>query len=256
MQRTPAPAFLALALGFLPVAVSRAAISVTDFTAENHSASIPGSWVAASNTAIQLLNSNPTVFYSPDGALHRAYEGTVGVSTSTDDDFIGFVVGFTPGALASAVTAQYVLIDWKQATQSLDGYNAPRGLALSLVTGRPANASQGFWGHQGDVQEIARGATLGATGWQDLATYTFRLEYTPGNLLFHVNNVLQFDLSAQDIGGASFTLPNGRFGFYAMSQEQVSFTLTSVEAIPEPSASLLVLLGFACCAAGHRSRAS
>ena len=233
-----------LASAFFPLLAQKAtaAVSLAGFAADNYNPSNPGAWSIASDTALQLANSDPTILFSPGNSLNNSYEGTMTVNTSTDDDFIGLVLGYTPGSLSTPGTSQYILIDWKQATQAGPGpspVNGPRGLALSVVTGRPADAFSDLWGHTGTVAEIARGATLGSTGWAGNTTYTFRVDYTPTNILFYVNDVLQFDVDATDLPGAPSSLPQGRFGFYAVSQEFTQFTLTSIEPIPEPSALLL-----------------
>jgi hypothetical protein len=151
----------------------------------------------------------------------------------SDDDYIGFALGYSPGDATNA-NADWILIDWKRATQFFD-YSVANsttpdsectpgglgliGLALSRVSGTP-NRDE-LWQHTtytgactaatSGVNEIARGATLGSTGWVLETTYIFRIEYSTKHLKVWVDNVLQFDLTGD--------FPVGRLGVYQFSQE-------------------------------------
>lgn len=214
-----------------------------------------GTWnlQPGNNAVVQTVNGTPTVFYSDYSAFGNRLSGTVRVGTSGDDDFIGFVVGFTPGDLTDG-TSNFLLIDWKQGTQGGFGCTGDRGVAVSKVSaGLGDNA--GAWCHEGfGVTELARGATLGATGWADNTTYTFDLEYTATNLKVYVDGVLQ-----TDINGA-FT--DGRFGFYNYSQAQVTYAgitndvLPIPGAIPEPATWAMIIGGFGIVGGALRRRAA
>lgn len=202
-----------------------------------------GTWNVqpGNNSVIQTVNGNPTVFYSDFNSFGNQLSGTIRVNTTSDDDFIGFVVGFNPGDLTSA-TSNFLLIDWKQGTQRSFGCSANAGLAVSSVSlGLGNNA--GAWCHQGfGVTELARGATLGNIGWADNTLYKFDIEYTPTNMKVFVDSVLQFDLNG------SFS--DGRFGFYNYSQASVEYAgittrvLPPAGAVPEPTTWAMMLLGF------------
>lgn len=205
---------------------------------------VGGTWNVAAdkNSVTQTVNGAPTVFYSDFNAIGRSLSGTIRVNTTSDDDFIGLVVGFNPGELSSA--GDFLLIDWKQLNQSFHGF-APAGLALSRVTNGLAD-NAGAWSHSPSfgVTELARGATLGATGWADNTTYTFDVEYTASNVKVWVNDVLQFN-----VDGA---FGDGRFGFYNYSQQNVTYAGIQDDvlpppptgAIPEPSTWAMMILGF------------
>lgn len=218
---------------------------LTGFTQEDWSVSPPGSWTISEDVAYEEVGAHePTVYYSPYDSLGTRFTGTFGVGQNLDDDFIGFVVGFTPGSLANDSANSYLLIDWKRATQAIgDGYTAALGLAISHVSGRPDDAFQGFWGHEGDVQELSRGMTLGSSGWVTGTSYNYVLDYTTDSISFSVNDVLQFTLSAEDLPGSPSSLSEGRFGFYACSQDDANFSISEVVAIPEPATALLLVFG-------------
>jgi hypothetical protein len=205
----------------------------------------------------QTINGQPTIFYSDFTAQGTSVSGTIRVGTLDDDDYIGFVLGFNPGD-SLAATANYLLVDWKQTSQDFDfgapssspGGNAPAGLAVSRVFGIP-DADE-FWQHDNlagtpagsGLTELARGATLGNTGWVENTDYNFTFNFGPANLQVFVNSVLQID-----INGA---FSDGRIGFYNFSQESVNYSAFTVDPGPfDPNGSVpdsgssLILLGLA-----------
>lgn len=200
-----------------------------------------GNWVRApgNNAVTQTQNVNPGVYYSDFDSIGRSLSGTVRVNVTGDNDFIGFVVGFRPGDMTSA--SDFLLIDWKQGNQSSFGCLGEAGIAVSRVTTGLAG-NRGAWCHDSDgVTELTRGLTLGATGWVDLTTYTFDLEYTATNLKVFVNSTLEVDLNG--------TFSDGRFGFYNYSQANVTYAgisdaILPPTAVPEPSTWAMMILGF------------
>ena len=165
----------------------------------------------------QTVNtSTPTIGLFDADAMAATYTIDIRVNETNDDDFIGFVLGFSPGE-ASSASADYLLVDWKQANQNSNGANGQRGLAISRVTGIPNPVTNSFWGHTGAVAEFARASTLGNTGWADNTTYRFVITYTATSLVISVNGIQQFSLTG--------TFPAGEIGFYGLSQPQVRYEL-------------------------------
>ena len=172
---------------------------------------------ADSLTVTQTLNAEAAVYVStlPVSGVSMTFELTV--STSEDDDFIGWVIGYEAGESTSA-TADWLLFDWKQNTQTWDGYYTQEGLALSRVQG-PILTSYDLWSHQNDVVEIARAATLGSTGWVDYQTYVIDVDYSINGFDIWVDGVLEFQERGQ--------FPLGTFSFYNFSQRAIQYELTS-----------------------------
>lgn len=228
-----------VALTAISVPAFAAVVDLSTWTQEG-----TGTWnlQPGNNAVLQTTNGNPTTFYSDYSAFGNRLSGTIRVGTTSDNDFIGFVVGFTPGDLTDG-SSNFLLIDWKQGTQGSFGCNANVGLAVSQATTGLAN-NAGAWCHQGaGVTELQRGATLGSTGWVDNTTYTFDLEYTANNLKVFVDGGLQIDING------AFT--DGRFGFYNYSQAQVTYagitndTLPPMNgAVPEPATWAMMIGGF------------
>lgn len=203
-----------------------------------------GNWTIAAdnNSVFQSQNSDPGVFYDATASQGQQLSGEITVETNFDDDLVGFVLGYQSGDLTAAST-DYILIDWKQTTQPFysacdDSIDGLVGLSISRVTGdlNPQDA----WCHNGDVQELQRGATLGSTGWNDNQTYTFDLIFQANNIQVFVDGNKEIDING--------TFANGGFGFYNYSQSNVRYAgLTQVAAptppvaaVPLPAGALLM----------------
>lgn len=198
---------------------------------------LPPNWqVQADPTVVlQTRNSGPGLFCSDFDAIGVALEGAIQVTTSLDDDFIGFALGFSQGDSINPF-ANYYLIDWKQGSNSAFGANGFAGLAISKVTGIPAPYH--FWGHveptvlgrQG-VFELARGASLGSTGWLDGVEYNFCFEVTGSNIDTYINDQLEMSIT----GSFGDLLPGTSFCFYNFSQEGVRYGGITSEVLPTTS---------------------
>ena len=234
-----------------------AAVNLSTWTAESYPAVAgfnPGIWTVAVGGASvnQSVNGQPTFFYSDFTAFGTSVTGKIRPGGG-DDDYVGFALGFQPGDSTNAA-ANYLLVDWKQGTQSFDfgapsnspGGNAVSGLAISRVTGIP-DADE-FWQHKNlagtpagsGLQELARGTTLGNTGWTANTEYTFTFNFGPNDLEVFVNGVKELDIAG--------VFGNGRLAFYNFSQANVTYSAFEVvegpfPAVPEPEIYAMMLAG-------------
>lgn len=238
-----------------------APVNLSPWTAESYPAVAgfgAGNWTVAAggDSVFQSVNGQPTLFYSDFNAINSDITGTIR-SGGGDDDYIGFALGYQPNDINNGA-ADYLLVDWKAGTQTFDfgtpsntpGSNAPRGLAVSRVSGIPT--ADEFWGHvnfaenpAGGLEELARGNTLGTTGWSANTDYNFRFVFQSNRLQIFVNDVPQIDING------SFS--DGRLAFYNFSQAGVTYSAFDTEpappTIPVPAAAwlfgsgLLMLLG-------------
>ena len=176
-------------------------------------------WVLSGdeNSVTQATNCRPSVFYGDFDAHGKLITATVVATTISDDDFIGFVIGWTPGD-ADSSTADYLLVDWKKGTQYFVSETANIGLALSRVSGDVAVEDLDLWGHSGKVSELARAETKGSSEYVFGTTYTFEFDIGVNRLVVTVNGTKEFDVTG------SFS--NGRFGFYNYSQDSVDYALS------------------------------
>ncbi len=213
----------AVAAFIMPVGGAFAApVDLTGWTAEG-----AGNWNVdgTSTSVLQTVNGEPTVFHNGANSQGNALSGTIKVESggNWDDDFIGFVLGYDAGELAGG-TPDYWLIDWKQKDQNAYSASATAGLALSHVTGTASNTD--FWGHSGGVTEVARGDTLGSTGWSDITEYSFDLTFTSTLIEVFVNGVREISFAG--------TFGDGGFGFYNFSQSHVTYAGIEEEVLPSP----------------------
>jgi len=205
------------------ISFSNSALDINDYSGASASWTFAGdnSW------ARQTVNtSSPTVGLFGVDAMRGTYAVELEVETTSDNDFIGIVLGFEDGDPSNS-SADFLLIDWKQQDQNQTGTGVPatRGLALSHATGIPDTTD--FWGHEcpsasACVKELTRSATLGDTGWTDNFAHTFHVTYRADRLLVMVDGFVQFDVKPSDFPGEfpSNVFPSGEIGFYSLSQAQ------------------------------------
>ncbi len=250
---------VAAVLSAFSMAVHADPVDLGTWTAESYPAVSgfgSGVWTVApgGGSVTQSVNGQPTFFYSDFSAFGTSITGKIKVTTNNDDDYVGFALGFKSGDSTSTF-ADYLLVDWKKATQNFNfgapsnsgGGNAFVGLAVSRVTGIP-DADE-FWQHDNlsgtgvgsGLAELARGSTLGSTGWVTGTEYEFTFDFGPNDLEVFVNGIKELDITG--------TFSNGSLAFYNFSQEQVLYSaFEKVEGsfpspIPEPETYAMLLAG-------------
>ncbi|MEO1656177.1 MAG: PEP-CTERM sorting domain-containing protein [Pseudomonadota bacterium] len=234
VRRTLAPLMGGLALATSGQAIA-APVDLSSWISDG-----TNTWnVAPDNNSVQQTeNGRPTFFHNNTNSQGTALGGSITVDTSSDNDFIGFVLGYTQGdTTADDMTAvDYILIDWKQGSQG--GWD--EGMAISRVTGPIDTAfnatNSDAWDHVGNVEFIERAATLGDTGWVDRTTYNFDIEFTSSRIRVAVDGIEQFDVTG--------TFADGAFGFYNYSQADVTYAgitedVLPPDPVPVPAAALL-----------------
>ncbi len=194
----------------------------------------------------QKENLNPTFYVSPNDYFNTVIEGSFGVETTVDDDFMGFVLGYQdPSSVATENDHNYILFDWKSATQyksSCGGY-AYAGMNLSRVNATNITSESDIYSllwckNVPEVEVLATNTSMG--GWVDNQMYDFRVEYTASNVKVFIDGNLVFDENG--------SFQTGKFGFYNFSQPHVRYT-----EFGEPFNALISLNNATCPAANDGS---
>ena len=188
-----------------------------------------GTWtVDGSGTSVlQTINGDPTYFLSNTDYINTQFEGTFGVETSGDDDFIGFAFGYNN-------SNDFLLFDWKQGNQTWSGDYAPSGFTLSKISGSSVN----HWDHSGTDITVLASDYSGNNGWADNTVYEFSLDFTTTGIKIGIDGTNIFDVSG--------VFNSGKFGFYNYSQSLVRYTGFTEEvsqSVPEPSTLAIFALG-------------
>jgi len=163
-------------------------------------------------TLSQSQNASAAVYGSTLPAPGVTIGFTLAVNTGSDDDYIGWTIGYEQGENAQS-SGDWLLFDWKQADQGI----ADRGLRVWRVTG-PITGT-GFWDHDQNMTLIAEANTLGFTGWQDNVTYYVEVSYATSGLQVSIDGTEEFNETG--------IYPTGNFGFYNYSQEDIEYSLVS-----------------------------
>lgn len=194
----------------------------------------PGNWVLGTDnlTVTQTANGAPTFFATTHPADDHRITVSFAIPETTDNDFVGFALGFDPGDTDDP-GADFLLVDWRQTNQAIEWFDSPMsggaaGLAVTRITGVPLWGE--IWSHEdltggAEVSELGRGATLGYAGWTEEVTYDFEIEYQTHRLRIWVDGVLEFDLTGD--------FPAGGFALYNFSQIGVEAGPVTFEKINE-----------------------
>jgi len=177
-----------------------------------------GDWVVGGGgtTVSQNINTpEPTFFVSPDTFINVIMQGSITTPVG-DDDYVGFVFGYKE-PIGNSTNYDCWLFDWKQGTQTANGYTAQEGKAVNHIQGNITTVWQYFWGHTNnpplfDVVATDWGA---GTGWVDNTTYSFTLVYTTSQIIILIDADTIFDING--------CFEPGRFGFYNFSQASVTY---------------------------------
>ncbi|MFD2530816.1 MBG domain-containing protein, partial [Polaribacter marinaquae] len=202
-------------------------------------ASANGDWEydSANEKLTQKINGSPTFYVSNDNYINKSVEGRFKVATTGDDDFAGFVLGFESAVDDSGTENKFLLIDWKQGNQTV----SPEGTANAEIRLSYFDTTQNentiFWETQtanstwGNIAVYEPSASFSGVnssgGWVDNFTYKFKTVYTESNVKIYFDFgdgvfTKVFDIEATAVSFFD-SFPEGKFGFYNYSQDDVIY---------------------------------
>jgi PKD repeat protein len=177
-----------------------------------------GNWVLSKDgkSVLQTINGEPTFYVSPDEYIDVTFRGTLTVEADSDDDYIGFVLGYKSPLGKEDDPLDFLLFDWKSLAQD----NCKEGFTLARVKGKLAG-EEGLW----DRKETDRFKVLAkdygdGKGWRYKKSYRFEVIYQKDRVRISVDSKPLFDVKG--------AFQSGRFGFYNYSQEGIRYSDFSV----------------------------
>ncbi len=173
-----------------------------------------GTWTVQTGgrTVTQSENGSPTFFLSPNEYSNVIVKGTIEVNTTSDDDFIGFVMGYEN----VGNEYEFVLFDWKQALQN----EGKEGFNLAQINGNFSSGFDGnvFWDHdQTDSRYVElQSPPSNNDGWLDNTEYQFEILYTANQIRVKINGETIYNVTSGNFNA-------GQIGFYNYSQDGVIY---------------------------------
>lgn len=192
-----------------------------------------GNWVDPDNVSepFQDAESGRTVFQTVNNTsgtmffvsnetnfINRAVLGTIKVhSSDSDDDWVGFAVGYQNNEGGDNLPEEYIGFSWNQGGTSPYSIDGDEG--IYLIHANPPEA--------GSADPVGAGATVidkdtgASAGWDHGNEYQFRIYYTTNLIRVYIDDVLRLEATADDFGLDSFE--GGQYGFTNASQADVEF---------------------------------
>ncbi len=179
-----------------------------------------GNWVLsnANTTVTQTSNADPSFFLNNTDQSSYTMNGTWRVTTTFDDDLIGFAFGYQDAG-------RCYILDWKQTFQNLSGYGLrEEGFCIRKMHGSISEMTiNDYWAHlNGDPQYTILATGFGSTmGWQENVLYGFTLVFNPGEFTVIVKQgeTVLWEATVNDA-----TYSSGQFAFYNYSQSGVEYS--------------------------------
>jgi hypothetical protein len=188
-----------------------------------------GNWsVQAGNTSVvQTLNVNNLFYVSPDNLSNKRIKGTLKVSGTSDNDWIGFTVGYVD-------SSNHYRFQWTK-SESSGGTVPVDGWALvQVVNGIPAMGVA-----DGTATNIVSDFSNSSRGWELDVEYEFEMIYTSGKAVLRIKGGNSYFADNPQLFSLSGDFPSGKFGFYGTSQDKVTYSKLRFENLASPTITIL-----------------
>ncbi|MDA0152150.1 Ig-like domain-containing protein [Vibrio sp. Makdt] len=197
-----------LALAALAAAAGCANAAMVDLgTWKQEGSPANGTWSLSADrhSVFQSINGHPTAYVSDQSYDYRVFRGDIKVETSSDDDYIGFVVSYSD--------SEFIIFDWKKADQG----TAKKGYSLIHSRGSLDQLKTLGWDiHEGNTSLTTLLARDRSKGWTHNQYYNFQVQLKPGRVIASVDDKVIFDVETEAV-------KPGRFGFINWSQSHVRY---------------------------------
>ena len=167
---------------------------------------------------LQSYNSNAAFYLSPYDVLNKKITFEMKVSDPTDNDWIGFVVGYV-----DASNYHYFALTRSEQT---GGGDPPDGWKFQRV-------------ENGVTTVLAVDETDYTRGWEQDAQYKVTVHYTSGKTVIHLEGGTLAYANGQTLVSASGNFASGKFAFYCNSQPYVTYENLKFEPLYSPTLSLI-----------------
>jgi len=171
---------------------------------------------------IEIFPPNPSFFVSDELFINVRFSFDVVSSSSLDDDFIGFVVGYRNPMSGGSNQYDLILFDWKAKAEGAFSNYAEEGFTLSAIHGNinPGTVPDYFWGHNGlmanSIYEPFHHSFGDTKGWENSREYHFEVFYMATSIKVFIDSNLIFEVDRCN--------QPGRIGFYTYSQHNVTYS--------------------------------
>ena len=190
-------------------------VELTDWTAVG-----TGIWNLSNGdlTVRQTENVNDLYYLAPYDVQNKSITFSMGVSGDTDNDYIGFVIGYED-------SSNFYRFAWTKSESS--GGGAPTdGWNLYKI-------------ENGVVSTLATDESDYTKGWEIDVDYNVTVSYSSGKLSIHLTGGTQAFANGATIATIEGEFPSGKFGFYGSSQAGMNFSSLKFEQFYTPEISLL-----------------
>jgi hypothetical protein len=167
---------------------------------------------------LQSYNSNAAFYLSPYDVLNKKITFEMKVSDPTDNDWIGFVVGYVDAS-------NYHYFTWTRSEQS-GGGDPPDGWKLQRV-------------ENGVTTVLAVDETDYTRGWEQDAQYKVTVHYTSGKTVIHLEGGTLAYANGQTLATVSGNFASGKFAFYCISQPSITYENLKFEPLYSPTVNLI-----------------
>ena len=189
-----------------------------------------GNWsVQSGNTSVKQTVNEQNLFYlSPGNVVNKRIKGTLKVTTATDNDWIGFVVGHEDAS-------NFYRFGWTKA-QPPDGGGLPAdGWAfVQVVNGIPATDVG-----NGTSTNLVSDFSDYTKGWEQDVEYEFEMIYTSGKAVLKMKGGSSYFANNPQLFSLSGNFPAGKFAFWGHSQEYITYSNLRFEYLASPTITIL-----------------